>query len=62
MSQKSYLDQKAENIINTLNLQSEDKDYLLGILEEVYSTGYSDGYNDGEIDGYEDGKNNCNVW
>ncbi len=62
MSQKSYLDQKTENIINMLNLRSEDKEYLLGILEEVYETGYGDGYNDGEVDGYEDGKNNCNVW
>ena len=52
---KYEINQQTEEIIDSLNITDEEKDFIFQHIENAYYRGHTDGYLDGYSNGYEEG-------
>ena len=50
-----YIDSQTKEIIDSLNITNEQKDFIFQHIEDAYYRGHTDGYLDGYSNGYEEG-------
>ena len=52
---KYEINQQTKEIIDSLNITDEQKDFIFQHIENAYYRGHTDGYLDGYSNGYEEG-------
>ena len=52
---KYEINQQTKEIIDSLNITDEQKDFIFRHIEDAYYRGHTDGYLDGYHNGHEDG-------